>query len=210
MSEDSEKVTIGMKAKIKTGIVLGGFTFLILLMSLGDLANRDKAKPQKQKPGAVQGQRYTPPPAVPQSAVGAATGNVAAGGALVAEKSAGVWASAKNKIAGWLDFSEEKKPAAVPAPATRSAVAVRPAAVAPPPAVAAAPAAVAVATPSAVAPAVAAPAVAVAAPAPVAAPASAAAPVTRPVAAAKPKPAPAESTPELDRLMHGLDGILKN
>ena len=208
MSEDSEKVTISMKAKIKTGIVLGGFTFLILLMSLGDLANRDKAKPQKQKPGAVQGQRYTPPPAVPQSAVGAATGNVAAGGALVAEKSAGVWASAKNKIAGWLDFSEEKKPAAVPAPATRSAVAVRPAAVAPPPAVAAAPAAVAVATPSAVAPAVAAPAVAVAAPAPVAA--SAAAPVTRPVAAAKPKPAPAESTPELDRLMHGLDGILKN
>lgn len=203
MSEDSEKVTISMKAKIKTGIVLGGFTFLILLMSLGDLANRDKAKPQKQKPGAVQGQRYTPPPAVPQSAVGAATGNVAAGGALVAEKSAGVWASAKNKIAGWLDFPEEKKPAAVPAPATRSAVAVRPA-------VAAAPAAVAVATPSAVAPAVAAPAVAVAAPAPVAAPASAAAPVTRPVAAAKPKPAPAESTPELDRLMHGLDGILKN
>lgn len=205
MADNDEKATwatIGLRAKIKTGIVLGGFTVLILLMGLGQLANSEKAKSQKQKPGTTQRQHYTPPSAKPQSAGAAAAvvgGNVGAGGALVAEKSAGVWASAKNKIADWLDFSEkEKKPAAVLAPATaRSAVAARPAAVAPP---AASPAVVVPA------PAVAAPAAA----APVAAPAPAAAPVARPVAAARPKSLPAEATPELDRLIHGLDGILKN
>lgn len=200
----SESIKLDLKAKIKTGIVLGGFALLIFLMTLG--SQFGKKPPQAQKPGATsQSQRYTAPKPAPTA------GKVAAG----AEKSAGFWASAKTKIAGWLDFSEEKKPAAAPAPApaaARSAVAVRPAAVAPPPAAApaAAEAPALAAAPAAVAPA---PAVAAApAPAPTAtpAPAAAPAPVARPVAAAKPKPAPAESTPELDRLMHGLDGILKN
>ena len=183
---------MGARAKFKVAIVFGVLIVGSALVALG-VATSSGSKPTK--PGSAQ--KYTPPTSL-KSAAGDGAAFAAAGGAVMADKSVGWWASAKS----W--FSD--KPAAAAAPVAPPAAA-RPAARV----------AARVAAP------VAAPVPVIAASAGVAAPVVA--PVVQPVAVpvapvvavakkSKPSAAPApaaasEATPDLDKLINGLDGLLK-
>lgn len=193
---------MGAKAKLKTAIVFGVLIIGSGLVALGVSTTVDDTKPKSKS-----AQKYTPPATVK----GVATEGVAyaaVGSAVMADKSKGWWDSVKAGVSGW--FDDKPAPAAPPvavAPAARPAVRV--AAVAP----VVAASAVAVVAPVAVAPAVVDSAPAVAAVKPPVAPAVPVAPVKE-KPAPKPSPAPAqphavESTPDLDKLIGGLDGLLK-
>ena len=180
------------KAIVKTVIV---FSVLIVgagLVSLGQITSAPNKKPKTS-------QKYTPPATAKDTAMAVANA-AAVGSGVVAEKSKSWWAAAKTKMTGWMG---EPPPAAVTF--TPAAAVVHPA------------------RSTAVAPAPLAPVV-------VAAPVAASVPPVAPVAApvvpavvvahasrppklkAKETAAPAqagEATPDLDKLMSGLNGILK-